>query len=170
MSKIAFVLGAVGSVAAGLLLSSRLVHRDYSATVAVVSVGHPCPTLGVVFDKPPEGLPPQVTSCSCPAAATVDGGSTPIHPPSELAAASASSDAITISYTEFTSPLGGPKKTGLSYTLSKGADRQTWVVSSAWPAYSSFAMLTVAPFLGGIVLAVLLTFLPKKKSGTSAYS
>lgn len=170
MSKIAFVLGIVGSVAAGLLLSGRLIHKDYTAGVVILSVGHPCPTLGVRFDSPAEGLPPEVTTCSCPEKPAMDLGATAIHPPFDLVAAAGATDYVNISYTEFTSPLGGQKKTGLSYTLQKGSDKQTWVVSSASSAYTSFAMLTAAPFLGGIVLAILLTFMPRRNKGTGDFS
>ena len=53
---------------------------------------------------------------------------------------------------------------GLSCVLARGADRQTFVVSPAFGPYSSFALWTLFPFLGGIVLAILLGLIPKRKA------
>jgi hypothetical protein len=45
MGKAAFVLGIVGSLIAGVLLSSRLDHRDYSGSIVNKLGGHTtCPT------------------------------------------------------------------------------------------------------------------------------
>jgi hypothetical protein len=169
VAKVAFILGVVASAVTGVVLSGRLVHRDYTGSVAVTAAGHTCPTLGVTFDKPGE-IPQELTTCACPAAPVMEGGAIPVHPPAELVAAAATSDQISIAYTEFTSPLNGKKKTGVSYTLLKGSDKQTRVVSSPAPAYSSFALLTLAPAGAGILLAILFMFMPKKEKGTGAYS
>ena len=163
MGKTAFVLGIVASVITGVVLSGNLIRKEVTATVDMVGVGHSCPTLGVRFDSPPDGLPREVTKCDCPVQPELQGASTPLHPPAELVPTAASLDLITISYTEFTSPMGGKKTSGLSYTLIKGPTKQTWTVSPAWSAYSPFVTLTAAPFLIGLALAVVLSFIPRKK-------
>ena len=163
MGKVAFVLGVIASAIVGVVLSGRLIRRDYTATVDMTGFGHTCPTLGVRFDQPPDALPPELTKCPCPAPPVMQGASTPLHPPAELVPAAAPLDLINISYTEFSSPFSGKKSSGLSFTLIRGMDRQTFAVSPAWSAYSPFVTLTAAPFLIGLVLAVVLSLIPRKK-------
>jgi len=86
-----------------------------------------------------------------------------MHPPQVVHDAAAPMDLMTISYTEFTT-LGGTKKTGLSYTLARGSDRQTFVIDPAFDPYSSLALAAAIPLLAGIVLGVLLGLIPKKKT------
>lgn len=164
MGKGAFALGIVGSLVLGLFLSSRLEHRDYSATIINKLGNHTstCPTFWVTWDKPPDLVPAGLLTCSCPERAQVEAAGSPIHPPKEVHDAAAPMDILTLSYTEFAWP-GGSKLVGLSYGLRRGSDQQTFVISPAFDPYSRFAMLTAIPFGGGIVLAILLGLLPKKK-------
>ncbi len=164
MKLAAFLLGIVGSVVLGLFASKGLDHRDYSGSVGEKLGSHPgCPTLWVVFDKAPDVVPDGMLSCSCPAQAEAGAAGKPIHPPREVADAAAPADQLSISYTEFRSPFGGKKVSGLSYGLMRGIDRQTFVVSPAWSAYSKFALITAAPFLVGLVLSLGLGLLPSKR-------
>jgi len=164
MGKGAFVLGIVGSLVMGLVLSSRLEHRDYSGSIVNKLGTHTtCPTFWITWDQAPELVPDGFLKCPCPEQAVVETNGQPIHPPKDVHDAAAAMDVLTVSYTTFTSP-GGTKSTGLSYVLARGADRQTFVVSPAFGPYSSFALWTSFPFLGGIVLAILLGLIPKKKA------
>jgi hypothetical protein len=164
MGKIAFILGIVGSLVTGLVLSSRLIHRDYSASIVNKLGTHTtCPTFWVSWDKAPDVVPDGLLSCGCPAQAVAEAGGTPIHPPKDVHDAAAPMDMMTISYTQFT-PLSGPKKVGLSYTLVRGSDRQNFVISPDSDPYSSFALATAIPLIAGIVLGLLLGMIPKKKS------
>jgi len=165
MRKAAFILGILGSVVLGLLASKGLVRRDYSAGVVNKTGEHgTCPTLWVAFDKPPDVIPDGMVSCGCPTQALEEAGGKPIHPPRDVVDAAAPMDQLTISYTEFTPPMGGKKVAGLSYGLMRGVNRQTFVVTPSWSAYSKFAFLTAAPFLIGVALAVILGFLPSKRN------
>jgi hypothetical protein len=162
MGKAAFALGILGSLVAGLLLSSRLDHRDYSASIVNKLGSHTtCPTFWVSWDKPPDLVPEGFLKCSCPEQAVVETNGQPIHPPKDVHDAAAPMDVMTMSYTTFTSPTG-TKSTGLSYVLVRGADRQTFVVSPAFGPYSGFAIWTAIPFIAGIVLGILLGLIPKK--------
>lgn len=165
MGKIAFVLGVVGSLGMGLVLSGRLVHRDYSASIVNKLGTHTtCPTFWVSWDKPPDSVVPEGwMACACPEQARVETGGTPIHPPKEVHDAAAPMDVLTVSYTRF-EPLLGTKRVGLSYTLARGSDRQTFVISPGFEPYSSFALEASIPFLAGIGLAVLLSLIPKKET------
>ncbi|HLY09441.1 MAG TPA: hypothetical protein VKW04_09085 [Planctomycetota bacterium] len=164
MGKIAFVLGAVGSLVLGLVLSSRLVHRDYSASIVNKLGTHTtCPTFWVSWDKPPDVVPDGLLTCACPVPAQPEASGTPMHPPKDVHDAAAPMDVMSISFTEFT-PLSGAKKVGLSYVLARGSDRQTFVISPASDPYLSFALATALPLIGGIVLGILLGLIPKKKS------
>jgi hypothetical protein len=163
MGKAAFALGIVGSLVAGILLSSRLDHRDYSGSIVNKLGGHTtCPTFWMTWDAPPDLVPEGFLKCSCPEQAVVETNGQPFHPPKEVHDAAAPMDLVTISYTTFLSP-GGSKSTGLSYVLARGADRQTFVISPAFGPYSGFAIWTAIPFIIGIVLGVLLGLIPKKK-------
>src|SRR5579863_765449 len=103
MGKIAFALGMVGSLGLGLVLSSRLVHRDYSASIVNKLGTHTtCPTFWVSWDKPPDGVPAGLLQCACPAQAQPEASGTPMHPPKGVHDAAAPMDVMTISYTEFT--------------------------------------------------------------------
>jgi hypothetical protein len=162
MGKIAFVLGIVGSLVFGIVLSGRLVHRDYSGSlVQKLGTHSTCPTFWVSWDKPPDVTWPGLLDCSCPTPAQPEAGGTPMHPPKDVHDAAAPMDVMTISYTEFTT-LGGTKKTGLSYVLARGGDKQSFVISPAFDPYSSFAMATAIPLIVGIVAGVLLGLIPKK--------
>ena len=164
MAKGFFIAGVIGSVITGMLLRDRLIHLDSTASVVSTGVGHSCPTLGVAFDKSPAGLPRDLTACACPTPPVLDSGATPLHLPNDIVQGAAPLDQVVISYTEFTSPLGGGGKlSGLSFVLVKSQGRQTFIVSSQWPPYSSFALPTAAPFLAGLVLSIILSFLPGKK-------
>jgi len=164
VGKIAFILGVVGSLVLGLVLSSRLVHRDYSASIVNKLGTHTtCPTFWVSWDKPPDLAPPGLLVCPCPTQPQPEASGTPMHPPQVVHDAAAPMDLMTISYTEFTT-LGGTKKTGLSYTLARGSDRQTFVIDPAFDPYSSLALAAAIPLLAGIVLGVLLGLIPKKKT------
>ena len=163
MGKAAFALGMLGSVVFGILMSSRLEHRDYSASIVNKLGTHSsCPTFWVSWDKAPDLVPDGLLSCPCPEQAKPEASGTPMHPPKDVHDAAASMDVITISYTMFTSP-GGTKSTGLSYVLVRGSDRQSFVVSPAFGPYSKFAMVTAIPFIVGAVLGVLLGLIPRKK-------
>lgn len=164
MGKIAFALGIVGSVVMGLVMSSRLEHRDYSASIVNKLGTHAtCPTFWVSWDKAPDLVPDGLLKCPCPEQAVVETNGQPIHPPKDVHDAAAAMDVLTISYTRFISP-GGTSSVGLSYVLARGSDRQTFVVSPAFGPYSSFALWTAFPLLGGIVLGILLSLIPKKKA------
>lgn len=164
MGKAAFVLGIVGSVVAGLVFSSRLEHRDYSGSIVNKLGTHTtCPTFWMTWDKAPDMVPDGFVKCPCAEQAVVETNGQPVHPPKDVHDAAAPMDVLTMSYTTFTSP-GGKTSVGLSYVLVRGADRQTFVVSPAFGPYSSFALWTAFPFLGGIVLAILLGLIPKKKA------
>ena len=163
MGKIAFALGVVGSLVVGLLMSSRLEHRDYSASIVQKLGMHgTCPTFWVSWEKAPDLVPDGLVKCGCPEQAAVELNATPIHPPKEMHDAASPMDGMTMSYTSFTSP-GGSKSVGLSYVLIRGMDKQSFVVSPAFGPYSKFATVTAIPLIVGVVLAVLLSFLPKKK-------
>lgn len=167
MKKAAFLLGVLGSVVLGLVASKGLVRRDYAAGVVNKTGEHgTCPTLWVQFDRPPDVVPDGLVACPCAEQARDHEGGKPIHPPRAVVDAAAPSDQLTISYTEFTPPFGGKKVAGLSYALMRGVDRQSFVASPAWSAYSKFALITAAPFLIGAALAVILGFLPSKKGAT----
>jgi len=164
MGKIAFVLGVVGSLVMGLVLSGRLQHRDYSASIVNKLGTHTtCPTFWVSWDKPPDLAPSGLLVCPCATQPQPEASGTPMHPPKEVHDAAAPMDVVSISYTEFTT-LGGEKKVGLSYVLARGSDRQTFVVSPASDPYTSFAMAAAIPLIAGIVLGGLLGLIPKKKS------
>ena len=164
MGKIAFALGVVGSLVLGIVLSGRLEHRDYSASIVNKLGQHTtCPTFWVRWDKPVDLAPEGMLKCACPQPPQVEAGGSPMHPPKELHDAAAPMDVVSLSYTQFTT-LGGEKKTGLSYTLVRGSDRQTFVVSPAFGPYSSFATAAAIPLIAGIVLGVLLGLIPKKKT------
>lgn len=163
MGKLAFVLGLVGSVVMGLVASGRLVHRDYSASVVKKLGTHTtCPTFWVSWDKPPDVVWDGLMACNCPEKAQPEESGTPMHPPKEVHDAAAPMDAMTISYTEYTS-FGGTKTTGLTYGLVRGSDRQSFAVQPASGPYMSFALATAIPLIAGIVAGILLGFLPKKK-------
>jgi hypothetical protein len=164
VGKIAFALGIVGSLVMGLVLSGRLLHRDYSASIVNKLGTHTtCPTFWVSWDKPPDGVYPDgFLMCSCPEQARAEAGGTPIHPPKEVHDAAAAMDVLTVSYTRF-EPFLGTKRVGLSYTLARGSDRQTFVVSPSSDPYSSFALAASIPLIAGIVLGVLLGLIPKKE-------
>jgi len=162
MGKAAFIAGILGSLVAGVLLSSRLDHRDYSGSIVQKLGGHTtCPTFWMTWDKPPDLVPDGFLKCECPEQAAVEVNGQPIHPPKDVHDAAAPMDVMTLSYTTFTPP-GGTRKTGLSYVLARGADRQTFVISSAFDPYSSFAFWAAAPFLAGIVVGALLGLIPRK--------
>lgn len=164
MGKIAFGLGVVGSLVLGLVLSGRLQHRDYSGSIVNKLGTHTtCPTFWVSWDKPPDLAPVGMLVCGCPTQPQPEASGVPMHPPKEVHDAAAAMDVMTISYTEFSS-LGGEKKTGLSYGLVRGSDRQTFVISPAFAPYSSFAMAAAIPLIAGIVIGVLLGLIPKKKA------
>lgn len=164
MGKIAFVLGLVGTVVMGFVASSRLEHRDYSASIVKKLGTHStCPTFWVSWDKAPDIVWDGLLACKCPEKAQPEESGVPMHPPKEVHDAAAPMDVVTISYTEFTS-LGGTKSTGLSYGLARGADRQTFVISPASGPYMGFATITAVPFIAGIVLGFLLGCIPKKKA------
>jgi len=164
MGKIAFVLGIVGSLVAGFLLSSRLEHRDYSGSIVNKLGGHTtCPTFWMTWDKAPDLVPDGFVKCGCPDQAVVETNGQPVHPPKEVHDAAAPMDVLTMSYTTFTSP-GGSTSTGLSYVLVRGAYRQTFVISPAFGPYSGFALWTAIPLIGGIIVGILLSLIPKKGS------
>ena len=117
----------------------------------------------MIFDKTPDVGPEGMVLCKCPAQAEGVGEGKPIHPHRELVDAAATADLLTVSYVEFTSPFGGKKVAGLSYGLMRGTDRLSFPVSPSWNAYSKFTLITVAPFLLGAILAVVLGFLPSKR-------
>jgi len=165
MGKAAFAAGVLGTLAAGLFLSSRLEHRDYTGTLVNKVGGHTtCPTFWVNWDKAPDLLPEGVLRCGCAVQAVPEGGGSPLHPPRDVHDAAAPMDGITVSYTEFTPP-GGTKKVGLSYVLRRGMDQQRFVISPSSDPYLSFALFSAIPLLGGVVLGILLGFLPRKKAG-----
>lgn len=158
------ILGIIGSAGLGLFASKGLINRDYSGSVSGKSGNHDsCPTLWVIFDKAPDVVPEGMILCKCPVQAEGVGEGKPIHPPRELVDAAATADQLTVSYTEFSSPFGGKKVSGLSYGLMRGTDRQSFPVSPSWNAYSKFALLTLTPFLVGAILAVVLVLLPSKR-------
>jgi hypothetical protein len=163
MGKIAFVLGLVGSVVLGLVASGRLEHRDYSAGIVKKLGTHStCPTFWVSWDKPPDILWDGLMACQCPEQAQPEEGGTPMHPPKDVHDAAAPMDGMSISYTEFTS-FGGKKSMGLSYSLMRGSDRQTFTTSPGSGPYLGFATVTAIPLVVGIVLGILLGLIPKKK-------
>jgi len=163
MGKGAFVLGILGSVVMGIAMSGRLVHRDYSANIVQKLGTHTtCPTFWVAWTKPPEIAPEGMMTCGCAEQPKPEGSGTPMHPPKDVHDAAAPMDDVAISYTEFTS-LGGTKSIGLTYELVRGSNRQTFVISSAYGPHSKFAFMTAIPFVIGIVFAVLLGLIPKKK-------
>ena len=163
MGKIAFVLGLVGSVVLGLVASGRLEHRDYSASIVKKLGTHStCPTFWVSWDKPPDIVWDGLMACKCPEQAQPEEGGTPMHPPKDVHDAAAPMDVMAISYTEFTS-FGGTKSTGLSYSLVRGSDRQTFTTSPHSGPYMGFAAVTAIPLVVGIVLGVVLGLIPKKK-------
>jgi hypothetical protein len=162
MGKAAFVLGIVGSLIAGILLSSRLDHRDYSGSIVNKQGGHAtCPTFWMTWDKAPDLVPEGFVQCACSEQAVVETNAQPVHPPKEVHDAAAAMDVLTVSYTTFTSPRG-TKSVGLSYVLARGADRQTFVISPSFGPYSGYALWTAMPFLAGIVLGIVLGLIPKK--------
>jgi hypothetical protein len=166
MGKIAFVLGLVGSVVLGFVASGKLVHRDYSASVVKKLGTHTtCPTFWVSWDKPPDLVWDGLMACKCPDKPQPEESGTPMHPPKEVHDAAAPMDVMTISYTEYTS-LGGTKTTGLSYTLARGSDRQSFQIQPGSGPYTSFAMTVAIPLVVGIVAGILLGFLPKKKGAS----
>src|SRR5262245_1766496 len=123
MGKIAFVLGLVGSVVMGLVVSGRLEHRDYSGSIVKKLGTHStCPTFWMTWAKAPDLVWDGLRTCPCPEQAQAEEGGAPIHPPKEVHDAAAPMDVLGISYTEFTS-FGGTKSTGLSYSLARGTDR-----------------------------------------------
>lgn len=163
MGKIAFLLGAVGTLVVGLLLSAKLVRRDYTATVVAKSGGHStCPTLWVSWVSAPDVVPEGLVKCGCPEQAANEQGGTPIHPAQTVYDVAAPQDLLVLSYTEFTT-FGGERKIGISWDVRRGANKETYVISPSSSAYSSFAAYTAAPLLIGIVVGVLLGLLPKKK-------
>lgn len=163
MGKIVFVIGCVATLIVGLLLFSRLVRRDYVASVMAKSGSHAsCPTLWVSWVAPPDVLPDGMVKCPCPEQAVNEQGGTPIHPGQVVWDVSAPMDQLVLSYTEFTT-LGGEKKVGVSWDVRRGVNKETYVISSASDAYRSFALVTAAPFLVGIALSILVGLLPKKK-------
>src|SRR5262245_12499099 len=120
MGKIAFVLGIVGSVILGLVASSRLQHRDYSASIVKKQGAHTtCPTFWVSWDAKPDLVWDGLLTCACPEQAQPEESGTPMHPPKVVHDSAAPMDVMGISYTEFTS-FTGSKSTGLSYTLVRG--------------------------------------------------
>jgi hypothetical protein len=166
MGKIAFIAGIVGSVIVGILLSGRLQHRDYSASIVQKLGTHTtCPTFWVSWDKPPDLAPEGLMACACAEQAKPEASGTPMHPPRDVHDAAAPADVVTLSYTEFLAP-GGSKSTGLSYILIRGSDRQSFTVSPASGPYTKFAFWTAVPALAGIVLGIVLSLLPGKKAST----
>jgi len=167
MGKAAFVAGILGSLIAGLLLSGRLHHRDYSASIVQKLGTHTtCPTFWVSWDKVPDLVPDGLMTCACPEPAKPEASGTPMHPPQVVHDAAAPSDVMTISYTEFTPP-GGAKAVGLSYVLIRGSDRQAFGFSPASGPYTKFGIWTAAPFAAGVVLALLLGLLPGRKGAAA---
>ena len=163
MGKIAFVLGLVGTVVMGFVASSRLEHRDYSASIVKKLETHStCPTFWVSWDKAPDLVWNGLPACACPEKAQPEEGGTPMHPPKEVHDAAAPMDVMTISYTEFTS-FGGTKSTGVSYSLVRGTDRQTFTIAPHSGPYMGFATVTAIPLVVGIVLGIVLGLIPKKK-------
>ncbi len=148
----------------GILLSGRLQHRDYSASIVQKLGTHTtCPTFWVSWDQAPDLAPAGLMSCACPEQAKPEASGTPMHPPRELHDAAASADVVTISYTEFLAP-GGSKSTGLSYLLIRGSDRQSFTVAAASGPYTKIAFWTALPLLAGIALSVVLGLMPGKKT------
>lgn len=165
MKKGLFLLGIVGSVAVGLMCSQGLVRRDYTAVVS--SKGGPhgtCPTIWVNFNETPDVVPDGLIVCPCAVQSGEEAGARPIHPARTVVDASAPQDHLTISYVEFTPPFKGKRVVGLSYSLMRGMDRQVFVISPAWSAYSKFIVFTAAPFVIGTVLSILLGFIPGRKA------
>src|SRR5258705_5464427 len=81
MGKVAFLVGAVGTLVVGLLLSGKLVRRDYTATVVAKSGSHAtCPTLWVSWVSAPDVVPEGLVKCGCPEQAVNEQGGSPIHP------------------------------------------------------------------------------------------
>ena len=164
MGKIAFLVGAVGTLVVGLLLSGKLVRRDYTCSVMAKSGGHStCPTLWVSWVSPPDVVPEGLVKCGCPEQAANEQGGTPIHPAQQVYDVAANMDLLVLSYTEFTTP-GGDRKIGLSWDVRRGTNKETYVISPASDAYMSFAGYTAAPLILGIIVGVLLGLLPKKKT------
>jgi hypothetical protein len=163
VGKLAFAAGAVGSVVMALLMSGRLEHRDYSASIVNKLGTHTtCPTFWVSWDKAPDLAPDGMLGCSCPEQPKPEAGGVPMHPPQVVHDSAAPMDVMTISYTQFTS-LGGTKHAGLSYTLVRGSDRQNFVISPAFDPYSSFALAAAIPLVVGTILSIILALIPGKK-------
>lgn len=164
MGKIAFLVGIVASLVVGLLLSSKLVRRDYTCSVMAKSGSHStCPTLWVSWVSPPDVVPEGLVKCGCPEQAANEQGGTPIHPAQKVWDVAAPQDLLVLSYTEFTTP-GGERKLGLSWDVRRGANKETYVISPAGDAYGSFAGYTAAPLGIGIVLGIVLGLIPRKKT------
>ena len=163
-----FVIGIVGSVIVGLVTSGRLVHRDYSASIVSKTGGHnTCPTLWVSFDHPPDAaVPAGFISCPCAEQAKPETNGTPIHVPQNVLDASAPLDVLLVSYTEWSSPLSGAKSIGVSYVLRRGAEAESFTISPASSAYLGFALVTSLPLLAGIVVGIVLGFLPGRKGSS----
>ncbi len=163
MGKVAFVLGLVGSVVLGLVASGRLEHRDYTGSIVKKLGTHStCPTFWVSWDKAPDIVWDGLMACKCPEKAQAEEGGTPMHPPKEVHDSAAPMDGLAISYTEFTS-FGGTKSTGVSYSLVRGTDRQTFTIAPHSGPYMGFATVTAIPLVVGIVLGIVLGLIPKKK-------
>ncbi len=163
MGKLTFVGGVIGTLVLGIVLSTRLEHRDYSASIVNKLGTHTtCPTFWVSWDKPPDLVPDGMLACACAEQAKPEQSGVPMHPPKAVHDSAAPMDVMTISYTQFTS-LGGTKHVGLSYTLARGSDRQNFVIAPASDPYSSFAVAAAIPLLIGIVLGILLGLIPGKK-------
>jgi len=163
MGKAAFALGLAASMILAVLLFSRMVRREYTGTVVSKPGTHStCPTLWVNWDQPLEAVPEGFLKCGCAEQAAADPAGIAVHPPQDVADTAAPQDVIVLTYTELTS-LGGTKRSGVSYDIRRGTNRQSFVVSSSNALYTSLAGTSAIPAGIGTVLAVLLGMIPRKK-------
>jgi hypothetical protein len=164
VGKAAFALGLAGSLILGLVLFTRVVRHDYTGTVVSKPGTHPtCPTLWVNWDQSLEQVPDGFLKCSCAEQAAPDPAGIAVHPPKEVADTAAPQDVIVLSYAESTS-LGGTKTVGVSYEIRRGTYRQSFTISPSSAVYTAIAVPAAMPAGIGIVLAVLLGLIPRKKA------
>jgi len=117
----------------------------------------------VNWDQALEVVPDGFLKCACAEPHPSDPAGIVVHPPKEVADTAAPQDVLVLSYVDYTS-LGGVKKSGESYDIRRGTYRQSFTISPASSVYTAIAGVSAIPAVVGIILAVLLGLIPRKKA------
>lgn len=155
MKPLALFLGFVASVVVGIMQYNRLETGIITGTVEHKYTEHPAPcrVLGIAIDGKSPPVPEGMIVCPAGTPIPADERWKPLHLSEKLFDTAATSDTLTIQYTQFTPVFGNKgRMVSVSCELRRDVNANNFPDLAPPPIYSTIIVQTAIPFAVGLLI------------------